>query len=120
MPSSKPNKDDQNLQAVLEKISHMPEHVRPTMQRMHQVVMGAVPELKPRIWYGMPGYAKTASSPVLVFFRHDEYMTFGLTEKAALSPRDGDGLLMPCAWYFEELDEATEQQVAEIVRSATR
>lgn len=118
MVSTKPTKDEQNLQAVLGKLGEMPEHVRPAMQRMHEVVMIAAPELKPRIWYGMPGYAKSASSPVLVFFRHDEYMTLGLTEKATLSPGEGDGLLMPCAWYFEDLDDATEQRVTAIVRSA--
>jgi len=29
-----------------------------------------------------------------------------------------DGALMPAAWYFENLDEATEKRIAEIVRSA--
>lgn len=82
--------------------------------------MEANPDPKPRLWYGMPGYAKSASSPVLVFFRNDELMTLGLGEKANLKPAGGaDGLLMPSAWFFEELDDTTEQRVAEIVRDAT-
>ena len=46
-------------------------------------------------------------------------MTLGISEKAELKPAGGkDGLLMPAAWYFEDLDEVTEQRVTEIVRSA--
>jgi hypothetical protein len=46
-------------------------------------------------------------------------MSLGVSEKASLTPAGGrDGLLIPSAWYFEELDEATERRVAEIVRAA--
>lgn len=112
-------KDEKNLQQVLDKIASMDEPRRSVMQRMHEVIVAAAPELKPRIWYGMPGYAASASSPVLVFFRNDELMSLGLSEKASLTPAGGrDGLLIPSAWYFEELDEVTERRVAEIVSAA--
>lgn len=112
-------KDDKNLQKVLGKIAGMNEPERSVMQRMHDVITEAAPELKPRIWYGMPGYALHSSSPVLVFFRNDERMTLGLSEKANLKPAGGnDGQLIPAAWYFEELDDVTEQRIAEIVRAA--
>jgi len=112
-------KDEKNLQKVLAKIATMDEPARSVMQRMHEVISAAAPQLKARIWYGMPGYALHASSPVLVFFRHDEMMTLGISEKAELKPAGGkDGLLMPAAWYFEDLDEVTEHRVTEIVRSA--
>ena len=112
-------KDDKFLQQVLDTIASMDEPRRSVMQRMHEVIVAAAPELKPRIWYGMPGYAASASSPVLVFFRNDELMSLGVSEKASLSPAGGrDGLLIPSAWYFEDLDEATERRVAEIVRAA--
>ncbi|WP_349828619.1 DUF1801 domain-containing protein [Brevibacterium litoralis] len=112
-------KDEKNLQQVLQKIASMDESVRPIMQRMHEVIVAAAPDLKPRIWYGMPGYARSASSPVLVFFRKDECMTLGISEKVAFRPAGGDdGLLMPAAWYFEGLDAATEARVTEIVRAA--
>lgn len=95
----------------------MPDKVRPVMQRMHEIIVEAAPDLKPRIWYGMPGYAKSASSPVLVFIRNDERMNLGVSEKANFAPAGGrDGLLMPCAWYFEDLDGTTEKRVAEIVK----
>ncbi|WP_286150683.1 DUF1801 domain-containing protein [Mycobacterium sp. D16R24] len=112
-------KDDKNLQQVLDKIAGMNESARSVMRRMHDVIVAAAPELKPRIWYGMPGYAKSASSPVLVFFRNDDLMSLGVTEKATLRPAGGeDGLLIPAAWYFEGLDDVTERRVAEIVRAA--
>jgi len=67
----------------------------------------------------MPGYAKSASTPVILFFRSDELMTLGVGEKASLKPIGGkDGRLIPAAWDFDGLDEVTEQRVAEIVRSA--
>ncbi|WP_234802637.1 DUF1801 domain-containing protein [Mycobacteroides salmoniphilum] len=112
-------KDDKNLQQVLDKIAGMNEPARSVMRRMHDVIVAAAPELKPRIWYGMPGYAKSASSPVLVFFRNDDLMSLGVSEKATLKPAGGeDGLLIPAAWYFEGLDDVTERRVAEIVRAA--
>ncbi|MBN3509977.1 DUF1801 domain-containing protein [Mycolicibacterium nivoides] len=112
-------KDDKNLKQVLDKIEGMDEPARAVMRRMHDVIIAAAPELKPRIWYGMPGYAKSASSPVLVFFRNDERMSLGVSEKATLKPSGGkDGLLIPAAWYLDGLDDATERRVAEIVRAA--
>lgn len=121
MTTTRQPKDEKNTQAVLDKLAEMPELVQPIMQRMHEIIMTAAPELKPRILYGMPGYAKSASAPVVVFFRNDERMTLGLSEKANLKPAGGkDGLLIPSAWYFEELDETTEKRVTEIVKSAVQ
>ena len=112
-------KDDKNLQQVLDKIASMDEPRRGVMQRLHEVILSAAPELKPRIWYGMPGYAKSASSPVLVFCRNDDVMSLGVSEKATLTPAGGkDGLLIAAAWYFDGLDDVTEKRVAEIVRAA--
>lgn len=112
-------KDDKNLKQVLDKIAGMDEPARAVMRRMHDVIVAAAPELKPRIWYGMPGYAKSASSPVLIFFRNDELMSLGVSEKATLKPSGGkDGLLIPAAWYFDGLDDVTERRVTEIVRAA--
>lgn len=113
------SKDEKNLRQVLDKIAGMDEPARGVMQRMHDVIVAAAPDLKPRIWYGMPGYAKSAGSPILVFVRNDELMSLGVSEKATLKPAGGkDGLLTPAAWYFAGLDEVTEQRVAEIVRAA--
>ena len=55
----------------------------------------------------------------MVFFRSDELMSLGLSEKVAFRAAGGDdGRLMPAAWYFDGLDAATERRVAEIVRAS--
>jgi len=120
MPSKKAKKDADNLAAVLEKIPQMFGEDADIGLRMHNIIMEAAPELKSRLWYGMPGYAKGASKPVLVFIRKDDYLTFGLTEKAnLLIDEDAPHKLIPNAWFLTELDDATEARMAEIVRAAT-
>jgi hypothetical protein len=104
---------------VLTKIAAMRAPYAATGKRLHALILKSAPELKPRVWYGMPGYAK-GSGPVLCFFRVDEkYMTFGLTEKANHSRDDGaKDQLMASAWFFNDLDEATEKRIAGIVQRA--
>jgi hypothetical protein len=106
---------------VLTKIAEFSEQNKPLAERVHQVIMEAAPTLYPRLWYGMPGYAKTKDSAVLCFFREDEkYMTFGFTESVDIKPKDNTAhKLMPCAWFFTELDDTTEQTIAQIVRDVT-
>lgn len=106
--------------AVELKIASLPafQHVA---ARLHEVIVAAAPELQPRLWYGMPGYAKAKSSPVICFFRvdGDDYVTFGLTEKANLTPDDdAPDRLIGSAWFLTGLDAATEAHIAQIVRRA--
>ena len=104
--------------AVKEKIAAMREPFNQIGERLHEIILGSNPALQPKVWYGMPGYAK--DGPVLCFFRVDDYMTFGLTEKANFSLEEGaTDQLMPSSWFFTELDDATEQRIAAIVRKAT-
>lgn len=102
---------------VLAKIAQFSEENRPLAERMHQIITETAPSLHPRLWYGMPGYAKTKDSAVLCFFREDaKYMTFGLTESVDVTPKpDAPSKLMPCAWFFTDIDSSTEQQIAEII-----
>jgi hypothetical protein len=112
------NVDDEA--AVREKIASLPAY-QDVAARLHEVIMRSAPDLKPRLWYGMPGYARAKSSPVICFFRVDDndYVTFGLTEKAYLAPDpDAGHQLIGSAWFLTELDEPTETRVADIVRSA--
>ncbi len=102
--------------AVLAKIEAMEEPYRAMGERLHHIVTANAPSLEPRVWYGMPGYG----NPCVCFFRNDsEYMTFGLTEKAHFAlEEDAPHKLMESAWFFTELDGATEAKLAEIVRRA--
>lgn len=106
--------------AVVDKIGELPAF-RDVAARLHEVIVQAAPELVPRLWYGMPGYARAKSSPVLCFFRvdDDQFVTFGLTEKADHTPEpDAPDRLLPSAWFLTELDAATEERIAAIVRKA--
>jgi len=112
------SKDEKNRNQVIDKIAKMDEPQRSIMQRVHDVIVTAAPTLKPRIWYGMPAYAESASTPALVTLRNDERLNLAITEKADFRPAGGaDAALMPAAWYFETVDADTERRIAEIVRS---
>jgi hypothetical protein len=112
------SRDENNLTQVIDKIAKMDEPRRSIMQRVHDIIVTAAPALKPRIWYGMPAYALSASTPALVTLRNDERLNLAITEKAGFRPAGGvDGALMPAAWYFETVDEDTEKRIAEIVGS---
>ena len=112
-------KEADNLAAVLDKIPQMFGDQAAVGMRLHELIMSAAPQLKPRLWYGMPGYAKSATKPVLLFMRLDDYVTFGVTEKASFAQQQAAGEAMVAnAWYIFELDAATEAEIGEIVRWA--
>ncbi|WP_454295276.1 DUF1801 domain-containing protein [Salana multivorans] len=116
--STKTDKTAQDLQAVLDKIAEMPEPYATIGARLHETILSAGPKLKPRIWYGMPGYATGRSTPVLVFFRLDDgVMSLGLSEKATVE-REPGSTLRPSAWFLDEIDEVTLEKVAGLVRTA--
>lgn len=107
-------------QAVADKIAGLTAF-REVAARLHEVITDAVPDLKPRLWYGMPGYAKSKSGPVICFFRvdADDYVTLGLTEKANLGVEDdASDQLIGSAWFLTALDRPTEGRIAAIVRKA--
>jgi hypothetical protein len=105
-------------QAVLDKIAAMPEPYATVGARLHETILGAAPRLKPRIWYGMPGYATGRSTPVLVFFRLDDgVMSLGLSEKAVVEREQGT-TLRPSAWFLDDVDDPTLARVADLVRTA--
>lgn len=117
--TSKTAKTADNGAAVLEKIGTWPEPFKTMGLRLYEIFKESAPGLQPRIWYGMPGYAASASGPVLCFFRFDSYMTFGLTEHVRFAREDGAKHgLMNSAWFFTELDAATEAEIARIVGKA--
>jgi hypothetical protein len=106
--------------AVRDKIAALPAFGA-IAARLHDVILDAAPDLQPRLWYGMPGYAKSAKTPVLCFFRVDDdrFVTFGLSEHARHEPDPSSGhLLMGSAWFLTELDDPTEARIADIVRHA--
>lgn len=105
--------------AVTAKIASFDEPYRTIGRRVHEVILESVPELRAKLWYGMPGYVK--GGPVLCFFRVDDgVMSFGVTEKADISVEEGaPDQLVGAAWFVSSLDTATEERIAAIVRRAT-
>src|SRR5882672_10205716 len=66
--------------AVLAKIAEMPEPDRTMGKRLHAIIKASAPALSPRLWYGMPAYAKDGK--VVCFFQtaakfNTRYATFG-------------------------------------------
>lgn len=116
----KKDKSEKDAQAVAERIAGFPAPYDEIGARLHETIMSAGPKLKPRPWYGMPGYATGRSQPVLVFFRLDDgVMTLGLSEKATVD-REAGSVLRPCAWYLDEIDDDSLARVADLVRTAFR
>ena len=102
--------------AVLAKIAEMLAPYREMGERLHSLIMRAAPVLQPGLWYGMPAYRKNGK--VVCFFRADRYMTFGLTEDANLVRESDRHQLIGSSWFLAELDEATEDKLSDIVRTA--
>jgi uncharacterized protein YdhG (YjbR/CyaY superfamily) len=103
--------------AVLAKIAEMPEPDRAVGKRLHAVVKASAPALSPRLWYGMPAYAKDGK--VVCFFQSAQkfktrYATFGFSDAANLDK----GALWPVAFALKELTAAEEARIAALVRKA--
>ena len=99
---------------LLGKIAAWPGPQRSLGERLHALVTEAVPELRPKLFYGQPGY--TLGGPVLVFFRNDDgLISFGMSEKASRSTTDP---LVTSAWFVNGLDDDAEQRLTAFVRAA--
>jgi|SRR5690554_4474367 uncharacterized protein YdhG (YjbR/CyaY superfamily) len=103
--------------AVLEKLAEMPEADRAIGERIHAIVRAAAPGLSPRLWYGMPAYARNGK--VVCFFQSahkfkTRYATLGFTDAANLD----DGTLWPVAFALKALTAAEEAEITRLVRRA--
>ena len=115
----KPFRKEDGEAAVLARIAAWRAPFRAMGERLHALILRSAPALQPKLFYGMPGYAK--DGPIICFFRADKYMTFGLTDKATFTLEDGaPHQLMESAWYFTQLDAATDAKLSDIVRKAAR
>jgi uncharacterized protein YdhG (YjbR/CyaY superfamily) len=103
--------------AVLAKIAEMTEPDRAMAERIHAVVTTSAPALSPRLWYGMPAYAKDGK--VVCFFQparkfKTRYATFGFNEDAKLD----DGTMWPTAFALTRLTAADEARIGALVTKA--
>ena len=103
--------------AVLAKISAMAPPDRALGERLHAIVRANAPGLAPKLWYGMPAYAK--GGKVVCFFQAAEkfksrYATLGFSDEAALD----DGHVWPTAFALKELTADDEARIGALVRRA--
>jgi uncharacterized protein YdhG (YjbR/CyaY superfamily) len=102
---------------VLAKIAEMQESDRVMAERIHAVVKANAPDLAPKLWYGMPAYAKDGK--LVCFFKSAEkfksrYATFGFEEAANLD----DGAMWPVAFALTKLTRADEARIGALVKKA--
>ena len=111
------DKNETGAQDVIAKIENFSDKYRAVGVQLHKLITTTAPQLQPRLWYGMPGYALKSDGPVVLFFREDKYISFGLTENTNLtevgSPDEGP---VEAAWYLSKLDKDAEAKIAGIVR----
>jgi uncharacterized protein YdhG (YjbR/CyaY superfamily) len=103
--------------AVLAKIAEMPESDRAMAKRLHAVIKASAPALEPKLWYGMPAYAKDGK--VVCFFQSAQkfktrYATFGFSDEAKLD----EGTMWPNAFALTKLTAADEARIAALVKKA--
>ena len=106
--------------AVLANIAAMPEPYRAMGERLHAIIRGSAPALTPKVWYGMPAYARDGK--VVCFFRGvifsntERYMTIGFTEEANLD----EGHMWPTSFALLQLTEVEEARISALVKKAVR
>ena len=103
--------------AVLAKIAEMPEPDRAMGERLHAIIKASAPALSPRLWYGMPAYAKDGK--VVCFFQaaqkfNTRYATFGFNDAAHLD----EGTMWPTSFALTELTADDEARIGALVKKA--
>src|SRR5260370_39628552 len=115
-PGPRADKTDGEI-AVLAKIAEMPEPDRALGERIHAIIKASAPALSPRLWYGMPAYAKDGK--VVCFFQSAQkfktrYATFGFMHEANLD----EGAMWPTAFALKELTATEEARIGALVKKA--
>jgi uncharacterized protein YdhG (YjbR/CyaY superfamily) len=102
---------------VLAKIAEMPEPDRVLGERLHAIITASAPVLAPKLWYGMPAYAKDGK--IVCFFQsaqkfNTRYATFGFSDTANLD----EGTLWPTAFALKALTATEEERIGALVKKA--
>ena len=102
---------------VLAKIAEMTESDRALAERLHEIIKASAPALSPRLWYGMPAYAKDGK--VVCFFQSAQkfnarYATFSFSDRANLD----EGAMWPTSFALKELTATEEAKISALVKRA--
>jgi len=103
--------------AVLANIAAMPEADRVLGERLHTIIRANAPTLSPKLWYGMPAYAKDGK--IVCFFQSAQkfktrYATLGFMHEAKLD----EGAMWPTAFAVKEVTAVEEAKIGALVKKA--
>ncbi|MET0297489.1 MAG: hypothetical protein ABW024_08810 [Microbacterium sp.] len=106
------------LKSVLDAIAALDAADAKIAEGLHKVVSDVAPELVPKTYYGMPGYAN-ADGKMVVFMQpaskfKTRYSTIGFEGTANLD----DGEVWPTAFAVLEWSAAVEKKFAALVKTA--
>jgi uncharacterized protein YdhG (YjbR/CyaY superfamily) len=104
--------------AVLDAIAQLEPEDKPLAEGFYKVVTEVAPDLLPKTYYGMPGFAN-AEGKIVVFIQpakkfKTRYATIGFEDKANLD----DGDLWSVAFAVRSWTPQVEQKLTELVRKA--
>jgi uncharacterized protein YdhG (YjbR/CyaY superfamily) len=110
-------KEQDEESAVLAKIAEMTESDRAMAERLDAVIKASAPALSPKLWYGMPAYAKDGK--IICFFQpaakfKSRYATLGFNDDANLD----EGTMWPTSYALTELNAADEARIGALVKKA--
>ncbi|MBB5870316.1 uncharacterized protein YdhG (YjbR/CyaY superfamily) [Allocatelliglobosispora scoriae] len=102
---------------VLAKIAKLPESDRVIGERLHAIIKAAAPDLEPKLWYGMPAYARDGK--IVCHFQSAQkfktrYATLAFSDPANLD----DGTMWPVSFALPKLTAADEKKIAELIKRA--
>lgn len=102
---------------VLAKIAEMPESDRVIAKRVHEIIKVSAPILSPKLWYGMPAYAKDGK--VVCFFQsaqkfNTRYATLGFSDTAKLD----EGKMWATSFALRKLNATEEIKIVALVKKA--
>jgi uncharacterized protein YdhG (YjbR/CyaY superfamily) len=102
---------------VLAKIAEMPEPERAMATRLHEIIQASAPVLSPKLWYGMPAYARDGK--IVCFFQsaqkfNSRYATLGFSDTATLD----EGAMWPTSFALTKLTAAVEERIGALVKQA--
>jgi uncharacterized protein YdhG (YjbR/CyaY superfamily) len=111
----KSKEDPAEAQAA--KIAGMADADREMAERLNELIPQIAPELTPKLWYGMPGWAKDGK--IVCFFQDaakfkSRYATFGFNPPANLD----DGDFWPTSYALLKLTPAIEKEITALVKKA--
>ncbi|WP_328301619.1 DUF1801 domain-containing protein [Streptomyces sp. NBC_00435] len=115
---SRADKAAEEAAAVLVKIAEMTDSDRVMAERVHAVVRASAPDLEPKLWYGMPAYARDGK--VVCFFQSAEkfkarYATLGFSDQAHLD----EGSMWPTSYALTEMTPEAEARIGTLVKNAS-